>query len=678
MLKSIIKLSVAATLALSVGLNAAEVKVEVKDKKFDVAGSMLAYTEFELSGEPLAESLGLDLDTLDPNAVDVPTEFDYTAGIESYEYSEEAMYAINYQSKMGPHLVNGILNKARGGDMQAFAKRFVEFANVTSFPAEEIPLNMHPTALAYMSGVPEFAQEVDVTPVNGDEVEMVLKGGKEISLKTVSPAYLRDYKTLSWIEEGMDRFINPAALGGTLSKDIMWAQDFLGGMHIISNDEEVEADTSKMDQDGKHALGVSSADGFNGMVLAEIAHERVLNLQANLGFDGKKLGAKITPNYDPSKKAVWFPHKTAVTEGVKNGVKSIKSLKVVDGKSTLRDTWMLLWPMSEYYAFSDQRVENKNQNPAFLAVYDGAPFKNAPKKNTDANENNDVVAKDAFSAVSNLSNMLFKNIDALHFNSKAGTLVDTFDGKKGTSVTTYDAAYSIEALRIFQRVRDALPAGYGSAEGAKPLNTEDGKKALKILTSQADFILKNLMATNGLAYDSYDLISKKAKGQSVGTQFAVLRGLTAAFLATNNVSYRNAARTLYVNIEKNMFDKATGTYAAKIGQATMYTPYTAAAVSGGLRDAILHLKNEEGEKSKVLTLQNLTNRYTSWFQTVINGPKMNEGMQLSEWLADSGENTIASGKNISNDGDNVPQITSAGGKYGTAQTMAAQVEVSAK
>lgn len=64
---------------------------------------MLAYTEFELSGEPLAEALGLDLDVLDANRADEPTPFDFAAGIESYEYSEEAMYALNYQSGMGPH-----------------------------------------------------------------------------------------------------------------------------------------------------------------------------------------------------------------------------------------------------------------------------------------------------------------------------------------------------------------------------------------------------------------------------------------------------------------------------------------------------------------------------------------------------------------------------------------------
>ena len=155
---------------------------------------MFAYTEFELSGEPMAEGLGLDLDTLDPNAVNQPTQFDYTAGIESYEYSEEAMYALNYQSKMGPHLVNGLLNAKRGGDMKSLAKRFIKFAKATGNDPEILPLNMHPTALPYISGIPEFAQKIDTTVVNNDEV-VVFKNYKESTVKIAIPAYLRDYKT---------------------------------------------------------------------------------------------------------------------------------------------------------------------------------------------------------------------------------------------------------------------------------------------------------------------------------------------------------------------------------------------------------------------------------------------------------------------------------------------------
>jgi len=673
-MNKIIKMSVAASLVVT-SLYAAKpfanTKTEVINKRFITAGAMLAYTEFELSGEPMAEGLGVDLDTLDPNAINQPTEFDYTAGIESYEYSEEAMYALNYQSKMGPHLVNGLLNAKRGADMMSLAKRFIHFAKVTGNDPEILPLNMHPTATPYVSGMPEFAEQPDTTSVNNDEV-VVFRNNKEMTIKTSVPAYLRDYKTLAWVEKGMDKTFNPAAFGAALLKDTMWAQDFLGGMHTIAEDEEVEATSSTMDHDGKHALGVSSADGVNGAILTELAWERILYMQEKLGFDGKKLGAKFTPSYDASS-PVWFANKVAVTEGVANGTKSVKALKVTEGHSSLRDTWQVLWPISEFYAYSDQRKNNANQNPAFLSVFDGDPFKAAPAKNVDANRANDVKADDAYSVAANVQNLMFENISTIHFNKKAGTLVDTFNGKQGTTVSVYDAAYSIEALRIFQRAIDALPVGYGSADGAKSLETAQGKEALMIIQKQADFLIKNAKKDNGLYANALSIEGLSNNKQSLGTQFAVVRGLTAAYLATKDEKYRNAGRDLMIAIEKNLYNKNLGTY---VDASKTYSPYTIAATSGGLRDAINNLKNAGTEKEPALELSLLTDRFTRWFQLVINGNSVNEGAQLAEWLLDSGEFHKAGSKATNNDGDNVPAIENAGGKYGTAMTMAATVKLS--
>ena len=166
-------------------------------------------------------------------------------------------------------------------------------------------------------------------------------------------------------------------------------------------------------------------------------------------MDGKNLGIKFGLDYDPAKGPIWFAHKVAVTEGSNNGVKSIAGLKVTDSASTLRDTWSMLWPVAEFFAFSDQRTANSAQNPAFLSVFDGAPFAAAPAANIDANESNDVVADDAFSLANNISNLLFKNIAALHYNKEQGTFVTEYkDGKQGSKVDTYDAAYSIVACQF--------------------------------------------------------------------------------------------------------------------------------------------------------------------------------------------------------------------------------------
>lgn len=647
--------------------------VKVLDKTHSPAANFLAYTEFELSGEPLAESLGLDLDILDPNQVSQPTAFDYAAGIESYEYSEEAMYALNYQSKMGPHLVNGPINQARGGSLTDLGKRFIELAASVGFPSEEIPLNMYPISVPYMSGSPEFVGKVDTTKVNGEQIESLSATNKAATQNTVVPAYFRDYKTLAWDEASFDKTLNPGAIGSIFLKEIMWSQDFLGGMHVTETDEEVEATSSKMDQDGVHSLGVSAADGFNGVILTEMSIDKLLILQDKLGFDGKNLGAKFGPDYD-AKKPVWFAHKVAVQETENNGVNQLDKLTVTDGASTLRDTWMLLWPVSEFYAFTDQRTANTAQNPAFNAVFDGKPFAAAPAKNIDSNASNDVVATDAFSVASNIANLSFQNMANLHFNQSAGTFVTKYDGKQNAQVDTFDAAYSIVALSIYQRSQDALPVGYASAEGGDVnLATKQGKQALAMIKAQADYIVKTLTAKNGLVADGATVGKSVSKAQSLETQFAAIRGLAAAYLATNDASYKQAARNIFLAVEKNMFDAELGTWAQTPGKATIHTPYTAAAISGGLRAVMLNLANEEGENEPSLELQHLTERYTAWFQIVVNG-----GQQLSEWVGDSGENLLKNSNTTDSDQDGVFQVTAAGGKFGTAQTMAAKVSVSAK
>jgi hypothetical protein len=657
--------------------------VTVLDKTHFPAANFLAYTEFELSGEPLAEALGLDLDLLDPDVRNEPTEFDFNAGIESYEYSEEAMYALNYQSQMGPHLANGPINAERGGKLSTWGLRTYALAAAVGFPVKKMPKNLYPISVPYMSGNPELAQAAAITTsiidVNGDELEITTYKGSKADGQTVLPAFAVDYSSLAWDDASFDKTLNPAAIGGILLKEVMWSQDFLGGMHTHENDEEVEAESATMDADGEYRLGVSAVDGFNGMLLTEISIDKLNILQSQLGYNGTDLGSEFTPSYDPKNGAIWFAHKVAVTEGEKNGVTSIESLKVSDSSSQLRDTWQLLWPVAEYFAYSDQRVANTAQNPAFLAVFDGKPFAQAPANNTDADANNDVVASDAFSAASNISNLLSKNIAALHFNEDQGTFVTEYkNGKQGLSINTYDAAYSMVALGIHQRAQDALPVGYASGDSSDlDLKSASGKKALSMMAAQADFIIEELINAKGLVVDGAEIKEsilgdsiKASASVSLDGQFSAIRGLVAAFLATDDVKYKNAARSIYLAVEKHMFDKNLGTWATTPGEATIHTPYTAAAISGGLRETMLHLANAEGENEPALELSLLTQRYTAWFSTVING-----GAQLAEWLGDSGEHIERGNDSTDTDNDGVHQIIGAGGKFGTAMTMANEVSV---
>jgi hypothetical protein len=668
----------AATVTFAVSSQAAEsvrARVEVLDKRFDVAGGMLAYSEFELSGEPLAAALGLDLDMLDPNLLAQPTGFDYAAGIESYEYSEEAMYALVFQSRLGPHLANGSVNAARGGKPVDLGKRMLELAKSTGFPAEELPIGLYPLSLPYAAGMPEFERAVDTSVVNGDEIELIDARGQRRELSTHLPAYLRDFTSLAWQEEGVTREFVPAAIGATLLKEVLWAQDFLGGMHRIADGREVVPTSSSMDRDGVYALGVSAPDGVAGAILTEQAWDKLRILRERLLFDGSTLGAKIAPQAGAASSPRWFPHRVGVDETTVEGLRAIGSLEVADARSTLRDTWLLLWPVSEFYAFADQRAANQTQNPAFLALFDGAPFPAAPAENTDGDAGNDLAAGDPFSTASELAALLFRNLHELHFDAEAGTFVDDRVGESGAHITTYDAAYAIAALSVFQRAADALPVGYASAGSSGGLGSARGARALELIEAQADFMIGELIAPDGLAADGLTLGAERDAGRSLATQFACLRGLSRAFVSTGNEKYRAAARKLYRAVEAQMFDAAIGTYSEQPGKPTEHTPWTAAAISGGLRELLLHLANDESEDVAELERGHLAARYTQWFRTIVNGARVGEGMQLAEWLGDSGEHVASSDDVADLDADGVAKITAAGGEFGTAMTLAARVRV---
>jgi hypothetical protein len=638
-------------------------KTIVVDKTFNTAGAMLAYTEFELSGEPLAEALGLDLDSLDPNAINHPTAFDYTAGIENYEYSEEAMYALNFQSRMGAHIVNGPLNAQRGGTHKDLAKRFESLALSVGVPASDIPTNLYPISLAFSSADPSYNSRLDTTITNTQTID--LNGKETITLK---PAYLTDFSSLALSEKNMSNIFTPASAGGQMLKDVLWTQDFLGGMHVKATDEETEAESSTQDQDGEYALGVSGADGLNGVLLAELTWDKLLTIKDSHGFDGTNLGTPITANYNPDLEKVWLPAEISVTTKMVNNVKAIGNLHVKDSTSTLRNTWQLLWPLAEFYAMTDQRDANKNQNPAFLAAYDNSPFPAAPNQNTDLDPENDIDSNDPFSLASVLTNFEFKNLLALHYNDAAGTLVTNYkEGKQGTRVNAYDSAYAMVALNIFQRSQDALPVGYASADSGEGLNTKRGQKALDIIKAQADFIITKLIAKNGLVYDELILNKGVLENQSLGTQFAVINGLAKAFRSTGDEKYRLAARNIFTNVETYFHNKGFGTYA---DESAEYTPYTIAAVSAGLRELMTTLTNKEGENLQILTLQHLTNRFERFFRIVVNGNSVGEGAQLAEWPIDTGENIIDI-KTIDNDGDNVAVVHAAG----MAPLLAAKVRL---
>ncbi|PFA63255.1 hypothetical protein CN378_19765 [Bacillus sp. AFS015802] len=637
-------------------------KVSVSDYTFDTAGNMFAYAEFELSGEPLAESFGLDLDILDINKLDQPTKFDYTAGVESYEYSEEAMYEVVEKSGMGLHLINGpaveTLQNGKTPD-ETLGNRFYELADAVGYPEDEIFRNMFPTFIEYSAGDPHYQNEVDTS-----EYASIDDG-------SYVPMYQVNFESLRWDRDKMEKTLVPSAYGATFLKQALWAGDFMGGFHTVDADEELAGETSKDDDDKNVALGVSSADGFQGAVLTEEMWNKVNYISNELFMDGttgKLTAAGLGSQYDPSEGLVYLPHSVEVTEDGKQAPNA-KSLSIKDSNSVLQDQWMTLWPSSEFYGMTDQRESNPNKTPSFQALFDGAPYPSAPKENTDDSPENDVDGTDPFTANQNVMLHVFKNIDAMHFNDDKGMFVTENDGKEqGSYMDTFQAGYTMESMRIFQRAIDGLPVGYASGESAEGLKTAEGKRALEMIRKQADFMMGNVVLDSGLVAKGFDIKNGVDKKVTLDAQLGAIRGLTAAYLATDDEKYREAARSIYEAMDTELWDENLKAYETSEGKMD-YNPYTAGALSATYRVALQNLSNRESdsEAPESLEIDTITSRYSDFYDTVIDGPSLKEGMQASEFW-DTGD-YYSKDSTGNTDGDHVPQIQAGHGENGIAPVL---------
>lgn len=657
--------SVAAMLLVSAaGCGGTEVKVT--DYTFDTAGNMFAYAEFELSGEPLAESLGLDLDVLDAGKIDSPTPFDYIAGIESYEYSEEAMYELVEKSGMGLHLLHGPVYAklaAESGKQpnEELVARFGKLAEAVRVPLEDLHKNMFPTLIEYDKGDPHYPQQVDTDKYAAGE------DGAYV------PIFQVDFASLRWDRSKMSRTLTPAAYGGAFLKQALWAGDFLGNMHTVDKDEEIEPKTPADDMDSNIGLGVSSKDGLQGVVLTEEIWNKLLFIRNGLFYDPSagKLTEGQGASYKPEKGLVYLPHAIQVEENGDTMAPNAKALKVTDARSLLQDQWLTLWPAAEFYGMTDQREANPNTNPALRAVFDGAPFPAAPQANTDSDSGNDVRADDPYSVNRDVLLQVFRNVKAMHWNEKEGVFVTEHDGKRqGGMMDTFHSGYTIEALRIFQRAIDGLPVGYANGEEAEGLKTEEGAVALDMIKRQADFLIANVIDDKELAANGWEVGSgKDASAPTLKAQLGAVRGLTAAFLAMKDTKYRDAARKVWAAMDSTFWNEGKKAYQTTKGEYK-YDVFTAGALSGGLRMGLTALANtgEDKEKPEALNKEKIQSRYVDLYRKVINGTGVNHGMQASEFW-DTGDFYKENDKSGNTDKDSVPQIQAGHGKNGIAPIL---------
>jgi hypothetical protein len=223
---------------------------------------MLLANEINESGEPFAEALGYNLDDLDPMVKNSPDSISFTLGIENYEYSRYHLGTVISRSGIGLHMM--------------WAPVIMEMAAMP-------PANPWPQFAEFKGGDPHLPQPIDAN-------------------------FPMDFSSLRWDRSKMDRTLNPGAMGQTLMKQYLWAQDMLGGFHDgqddpVTPDGTVTPDSTgspNFDPDNDVYYGGNNADGFIGQVLTAEAINKVKFLITQLAWNGSSLGMVDPVNYDPA------------------------------------------------------------------------------------------------------------------------------------------------------------------------------------------------------------------------------------------------------------------------------------------------------------------------------------------------------------------------------------------
>ena len=581
------------------------------------AEQMLLANEINESGEPFAEALGYDLDELDPAILNAPDAISYTLGIENYEYSRYQLGTIISRSGMGLHLMwapmigkmaamepddfDGMYTMAPNGfkEDDELMKNIMHFSMLTN---QAPPGNPWPQFADFISGDPRLPLQIDAEKFAWE-----------------------DFTTLRWDRSKMDKVLNPAAMGQSLMKQYLWAQDMLSAFHN-SADEGIEADgvispdlpnSPHFDPNNDVFYGGDGLDGFIGHVLTAEAINKVLFLTNALAYDGSSLGMIDLMNYDPRNGIKYFPHKIQVTEGKIHPMLPPKttSLTVIDTKSNLFDQASMLWGTLSFTNMMDPNNSSSSAHLAYKEVFDGDPFPAAMSQTG---------MPGPFDLMKGTSKAIFQNLLAMHYNRKKHTFVDEaslMDGmvKQGSEVTTKNAGYILVALKQFSEEFNGTPLR---------------EAALKVIKRQADFLLSRLREGRGGLKSSYSLMNgRQSSNENVVAQAAAVRGLYAAYLATNRQRYLIGANAAYDYLIANYFVSDEDAFRTeKNSNTAVYTPATFAVIAGAIREAAL-----VGGYSESPAV------YTRFFKKIANK------MQLSE-----GEPTGESGND--SDGDGIPFI----------------------
>jgi len=469
---------------------------------------------------------------------------------DAYWYSRYNLGHLLMRSGMGIHMVHNPLFKKHavedknkdGSMMFPKPKDFMKFKirqfcartglpcrldpkhknNPKAFP----PKGVFPIFLEFSSGLPRFTK----------------------------PPQTSDFSTLRWHPDSMDRTINPGAVGMSLVKQTLWAEDFFA-THREGPNGEVWFGNPK-----------EYGNGFRGAVLTAMAITKMFTLMSTLAYDPRtgQLGGVNPKTYNPSEGLRYYPHQIRPRMKQMPGKPPAPTgWEVIDSNSHLFDLAALLWGTSEFYFYSDPKVKD-SYDVIFGDQGDrrtrGAMFPLKPH----------MLSK-------GLSAVFIKNMMAMHFDKANGTFHSIArPGTKSGDIRTVDAGIALVGLaNAYRRLHDAPPKLRGMIK--------------MMVTAQAAFMRNNMMDGDGAFYNGYTIgTGPENSRRSLTAQGLGIRGLLAAYSVTKDASLKRAAFSTYRYLNENFWAAGAQTYRSSIGASiSSYTPLNVGAMIGALRELAL-------------------------------------------------------------------------------------------
>jgi hypothetical protein len=614
--------------------------------------------------------------------IDIPG---FSTGVESYEYSKQAMNDIAFESGAGTSLAfgpvlnpAGVTGSAALAGLRAWVQKLGGEANTTSrfVTATSTPTNplgwpgLWPTLQPFSSWDPSIQASNAST---GCSISSDDDPGASGSL--TCDDYECDYTTLHLPNRSTQvvTTIDPGSSGWAGWKEALWTLNYLQVMH---DSGENPVTTVPADQlalvgtigntvlgadDGSLPgtfLGSSDIEGFQAgnflQILDNQAAQWILQLTTTDGatLSGfASLGDALA--YTPAAPLRWFPGSVNVAEVPDDsGFPRPASYSIASSDSHLLDLAGLLGAFSSIYSLTDQANAQVGGSQPALAYFDGDPF---PVQNR--TPDGEPTLHDRSLA---MMRVLIVNIDRLHIDPTTGLFVNDValagaTPSRGTTLSTDVAAYALLALRTARRALDSVLVLYSNtkpdAQGIpSPFDTiasadggvvasppvdgvSFGARLDQLINALSQVFLDKLTTADGVAFGGWNLSGTAPvdAGMSLDAHTAAIRGLLVAYLSTGNTAFRDRAANVFARLDADFYDSNARIYRPTVGDTSLqvtFTPRRFGLLQGALRDTYELIGLLPGHQAMTALIEDRVGRLN---KLVLNGWDDRDQDQTVEW-----------------------------------------------